>query len=205
MSDGDARWVARCAAGDREALRELFDRYAAMVWRYGFARTGCRDAAGDIVQETFLRVVRSYHTFRGRSSAGTWLYAIARSVAIDHARREQRQRRLTEAPQIFRLIRPMVDEASAGGEAVTGPSPDDAGLDDAERDDVRQAVAELPPAMRDAIVLCEIGDMTIREAAEVLGWSETRVKVTLFRGRRKLREKLQVASCKLQKGIANGE
>lgn len=198
MSDRDARRIARGTKARSEALRELFDRHAVMVWRYGYARTGCREAAADIVQETFLRAVRSFDSFEGRSAAGTWLYAIARTVAIDHARREQRQRRLIEAPQIFRLVRLAGDDSDAGDPRGSAPASEEGGLDDDQRDEVRHAVADLPSAMRDAIVLCEIGGMTIREACEVLGWSESRVKVTLFRARRKLAEKLRRTSDKRQ-------
>lgn len=177
MSDRDARLAARCAAGDRRALRELYDRFADKVWRYGLLRTGSRDAAADIVQDTFVRVLRAAGGFEGRSSLGTWIYAIARSAAIDFVRRERRDRRLADSPRVFRLVPPLV-------ELEDTMSPEQ------EREEVRRAVAELPPAMRDAIVLCELGDMKISEAAEVLGWGESRVKVTLFRARRRLRDKM---------------
>ena len=54
-----------------------------------------------------------------------------------------------------------------------------------------EGVGRLPGAQRDAIVLCELDGLSIREAAEVLGWKESRVKVTLFRARRRLREFLK--------------
>ena len=60
-----------------------------------------------------------------------------------------------------------------------------------DRDAIRDAIADLPPAQRDAVILCDVADLRIREAAEALGWSESRVKVTVFRARRKLREKLK--------------
>ncbi len=56
---------------------------------------------------------------------------------------------------------------------------------------VRRAIAELPGSQRDAVVLCELTGKSVREAAEVLGWGESRVKVTLFRARRRLRDKLR--------------
>ena len=63
-------------------------------------------------------------------------------------------------------------------------------LDAPSKEDVRRAVADLPCAQRDVVALCELVGMSIKEASEVLGWGESRVKVTLFRARRRLREML---------------
>ena len=176
MGDADAELVRRWAAGDAGALETLYRRYVERVWRYGWLRTHNRDAAADIVQETFLRVARSVGGFQGRSSFGTWLFAVARSVAIEQCRRDQRFRVADDRAGVIRLV----------------PAPgDDARLDDEQRRAVRRAITDLPPAQRDAIVLCELAGWKVRQAAEVLGWSESRVKVTLFRARRKLRDMLK--------------
>ncbi len=73
------------------------------------------------------------------------------------------------------------------------PAADDAAdrMDDEQRRAVRRAITSLPAAQRDAIVLCELAGWKVRQAADVLGWSESRVKVTLFRARRKLRDMLK--------------
>jgi RNA polymerase sigma-70 factor (ECF subfamily) len=64
-------------------------------------------------------------------------------------------------------------------------------LDDAEtRAAVRAAIARLPENEREAVLLCEIEDLPLRTAGEILGWGEGRVKVTLFRARRRLKELL---------------
>ena len=69
-------------------------------------------------------------------------------------------------------------------------APDSLEADDA-REAVRHAVSELPGVQRDVLVLCEYAGCTMREAAEALGWGESRVKVTLHRARRRLREVLR--------------
>ena len=182
MEHGDAELAARAGAGDRVALEALYRRYVRRIWRYGWFRTHCREAAADIVQETFVRVARSAAGFEGRSSFATWLFAVARSVAIRQARVDRAHRATATDQAILRLV------------------PADAGRGDRlEREDTRQAVrravAELPGAQRDAIVLSELSGLSIREAAEVLGWSESRVKVTLFRARRRLRDLLKDCVC----------
>ena len=178
MEHGDAELAARAGAGDRVALEALYRRYVRRIWRYGWFRTHSRAAAADIAQETFLRVARFAGRFEGRSSFATWLFAIARSVAIRQARVDGAHRATATDQAILRLV----------------PADADRG-DRLEREDTRQAVrravAELPGAQRDAIVLSELSGLSIREAAEVLGWSESRVTVTLFRARRRLRDLLK--------------
>ncbi|MCP4247533.1 MAG: RNA polymerase sigma factor [bacterium] len=176
-AEGSARLVARAADGDRDALEALYRRYVECVWRYAWFRSRDRDAAAEIVQETFLRLIRSVDRFEGRSSLDTWLYAIARSVAIEQSRKARRQGRLADQPEVLRLVRPDVD-------------PPDALADETRREAVRRAVADLPGPQRDAIVLCELSGLSIRDAGQVLGWGQSRVKVTLFRARRRLRDLL---------------
>ncbi len=177
MADSDVDLVARSKSGDMAALEALYHRYVRMVWRFAWLRTRDRDMAADIVQETFLRVARSIGQFAGRSSFGTWLYAVARSAAIDLARQSRRSSGCEDDPVVIKLVPP---------ESESPP-----GAEDGDRDAIRDAIADLPPAQRDAVILCDVADLRIREAAEALGWSESRVKVTVFRARRKLREKLK--------------
>lgn len=176
MGDTDAELAGRCAAGDTGALEDLYRRYVERVWRYGWLRTHCREAAAEIVQETFLRVAHSVGGFQGRSSFATWLFAVTRSVAIEHARRDRRSQGVADAADVIRFV-PAADQAADR-------------MDEEQRHAVGEAVADLPAAQRDAIVLCELLGWKVRDAAEVLGWSESRVKVTLFRARRRLRDVL---------------
>ena len=177
MGDADSQLIARLKAADMAALETLYQRHVDRVWRYGWFRTRSRELAAEIVQETFLRVARSARKFKGRSAFATWLFSISRSVAIDLARREKREKPGGDAATILRLV-PTADQASEGCRA-----------EDA-RSVVRGAVAKLPAAQRDAVVLCELTGFSIAEAAEILGWGQSRVKVTLFRARGKLRDLL---------------
>jgi RNA polymerase sigma-70 factor (ECF subfamily) len=179
MAESDSQLLARCAAGDMAGLETLYRRHVERVWRYAWFRTHSREAAAEIVQETFLRVARASSGFEGRSAFTTWLFAIVRSVAVNHARKEGR-RRETADPQILKLV--PSDDPDVSTAATRTIETQDA---------VRQAVAQLPGPQRDAIVLCELSGFRVREAAEVLGWGESRVKTTLFRARRKLRDMLK--------------
>jgi len=178
MVDPDAHLALKCKSGDSAALELLFRRYVDRVWRYGWLVTRSREAAADIVQETFLRVVKSVGGFQGRSSFATWLFTLTRSAAMEFLRQKRQEQRFRSDPAILRLV-PSDEESKT-----------DRGAEES-RDAVRQAVAELPGAQRDAVILCELVGMSIAEAADVLGWGKSRVKVTLFRARRKLRELLR--------------
>jgi RNA polymerase sigma-70 factor (ECF subfamily) len=121
--------------------------------------------------------VKSIGRFEGRSTFATWLFALTRSAAMELLRQKRLEERRRTDPAIIRL--------------VTGDDRNEADADGDSRGAVRQAVADLPAAQRDAVILCELVGMTIAEAAEVLGWGKARVKVTLFRARRRLREMLR--------------
>ncbi len=172
MGDSESQLVKRAARRDRAAFEVLYRRHVDRVWRYAWFRTRSREAASDITQDTFVRVAKAIGTFRGDSSFSTWVLAIARSVAVDHARKVSRERAMRESEGRLKFVAAEEVKAADGHDAL------------------RSAIQMLPAAMRDVVVLCELSGMSVREAAGVLGWSESRVKTTAFRARRKLRERL---------------
>ncbi len=173
MGVSESQLIQRAASGDHIAFEVLYRRHVERVWRYAWFRTRSRDAAADITQDTFVRVAKALGGFRQDSSFATWVLTVARSVAVDHARKASRERAMRESEGHLKFV----------------PAKEDARPD--EHEDLRAAVAALPAAMRDVLVLCELSGMSIREASGVLGWTESRVKTTVFRARRKLREQLK--------------
>ncbi|MCB9866003.1 MAG: RNA polymerase sigma factor [Phycisphaerales bacterium] len=176
MADHDRDLMRRLRAGDRTALEPLYRRHVERLWRFAYARLRDREAASDVVQDTFVRVCRSAGTYAGRAQVATWLFAIARSALVDHVRKRRRHEMPGE-PRVLKLV-----------PAAAEPDP-------LERDEARirvhAALATLRPAQRDALVLCELCELKIAEAAAALGWSESRVKVTVHRARKKLAERLR--------------
>lgn len=177
MNDVDADLLGRFVAGDRGALETLYWRHAERVWRFGRHFSGSPDGAEDIVQETFLRVARSAGTFNGRSRFTTWLYAVARSAALDLAAKT------AKTP-------PVAGDDLVAQVPSSNPGPADRAATAESREVVRQAVAGLPENERLAVVLCGLQELSIREAAQALDWGESRVKTTLYRARRRLRDAL---------------
>lgn len=177
MRDADAELAASYRNGNPAALEALYWKHAERVWRYARHFTGSEDLAAEIAQETFFRVARSLGTYEGRALFTTWLFTVVRSVTIELAARARRAPAAMEAEDLERA-------------APAAPAAEE----DLEREEtraaVRAALSRLPENEREAVLLCEIEDLPLRSAAEILGWGESRLKVTLFRARRRLKELL---------------
>lgn len=176
MTGDEKDLVIQWAQGDRHALEILYRRYVDRVWRYGWFVTRSRDAAGEVVQETFLKLAASAGQFQGRSSFSTWLFTLTRSATAVVLRKRRRTFPEMGKRPFLRIV---------GVEApVIAPTEEET------RESVRRAVGELPAAQRDVVILCELSDHSIKDAAAILGWTAARVKTTLFRARQRLKEKL---------------
>jgi RNA polymerase sigma-70 factor (ECF subfamily) len=151
--DGDL--VERMAAGDRDALGALFDRYHRSL--YGFlarAYGACDTEIEDLVQTTFLEAFRAAPRFRATSSPRTWLFAIGGNVAKMHRRATQRRarahQRLADLPERTTTA---VDAKLADQRALAR---------------IEAALGELPHDLRVAYVMCVIEDVPADEAARAL-------------------------------------
>jgi RNA polymerase sigma-70 factor (ECF subfamily) len=156
-------------------IESLFLDYADDVYSYIAFLTHSTDVE-DLVQETFLKALQGLPQFRGTANVKTWLFSIARNVVRDEYRR--RRRRIVGDP--FKLHE--VPSAS--------PTPEGfAELNEAKRQ-LLQVIQRLKPSHRDVVILRIFMEMSAGEAADTLGWSESRVNVTLHRAIRKIRKQL---------------
>lgn len=163
----EKRWLSALNQGDPNALGGLYELYGERIFRYTFRMLGNRTDAEDATAETFLRVLRRSQELRADGAFRTWIFRIARNLCID----KMRQQRLMELPP---------DAQYPGSDDRT-----------ALRITVHQALSELPVEYQEPLVLCDLGDLAAKEAAEVLKISVPALKSRLYRGRRALREKLQ--------------
>jgi len=176
--DDDSGLIERARRGDEEAFSRLFARYQRVIYRY--AAYVCGPAAGDdIVQETFLAVLRQtgrHDTLRG--TVAGYLLGIARHVAM---------KRL--ASRHDSLVDP-VDDIGSGDVAADQAT----ALDDLTRAEtieaVRAAVHSLPPAYREVVVLCEFQELDYAAAAGVVDCPIGTVRSRLHRARTLLTAKL---------------
>src|SRR6478672_3506478 len=176
LADTEASLLARAQAGDVGAFERLSGAYADRVFMLLLRLLGDCSEAEDVAQEVMLRAWQGIGGFRGTSSYFTWLYRIA----VNEANRalEKRGRRPPTVP-----IGP--DELRLPGPATDDPSRQ------AEFSELRRALAralaELPAALRTAVVLRDVEGLSTQEAAEIAGVSQAAFKSRLHQARLRVR------------------
>jgi RNA polymerase sigma-70 factor, ECF subfamily len=141
-----------------------------------------RQTAEDLVQEVYIKVLDSYKQFRGQSSEKTWIYAIARHVAIDWLRKQQRRQKKGIFQNNFDEGYMVKDDAPLPDEILT------------QNETVQQLYKYLDHCSIDqktVLVMRYIQEMTITETAQALNWSESKVKTTQHRAIKHLRNIFQ--------------
>jgi len=161
-SEGGAAVASAYAIGDTPAIAELFDRHAATVTRFVCRHVQSRADVEDIVQATFVKVVRGISSFDGRSMVSTWLLGIAANVIKHHQRSRARRQRFESLLAL--------GQGEGRETRVT------------ERIEARRSLAAANDALqrldlekRQAFVMCELEGLSAREAAMTLGATETTV------------------------------
>ncbi|MEG0351608.1 MAG: RNA polymerase sigma factor SigX [Enterococcus sp.] len=162
-------------------FHRLYDTYHQDVFNFLIYLVKNRTIAEDLSHEVYVRVLKSYERFEGKSSEKTWLFSIAKNVAIDYFRKKQIRDRhafTTFDWETEQLVSPIPTP-----EQFTELS-----------DQMRQLLAALEACTGDqkmVIIMRYMQELTIQETAEVLGWTEGKVKTTQHRALKKLREILQ--------------
>lgn len=150
---------------DEQAFQTLYRQTARPLWAYISRALDDRTDADDILQETFLRLLRSRPATTDPGELRAILYRVASNLIIDHARRAKRER------------------ARADREEVVGAS---AGPDAALRLDMERTFRQLRPQARAMMWLAYVEGASHREIAEAVGVRERSVRVLLFRARKRL-------------------
>jgi RNA polymerase sigma-70 factor (ECF subfamily) len=175
LETSDERLMLAFRAGDARAFEVLVRRHRAPVFNFILRFTGQRARAEDVLQETWLKVVRSAPEYEAKARFTTWLYTIARNLCVDSARKESyRQAASLEAP----VKGTEGDEGRPLGEALPdeGMSPERGAYNVRVRPLLERALAGLPEEQREVFVLREYSGIPFKEIAEVTGVSENTVK-----------------------------
>jgi RNA polymerase sigma-70 factor (ECF subfamily) len=209
-SEDDPAFLARLRRGDEEAYLDLVTRHRAPMVRVALLHCPRRDAAEEVVQDTWLAVFEGIGAFEGRSTLRTWIYSILLNRAKTRGAREARQVPLTDLEPPAGADESGLDAGSFQGD--DGPYPGhwtrrprdwtesprwcgdapDRGLIAAElRDVIDAAIAALPPLQRTVVTLRDVLEMTSEEARNALGLSETNLRVILHRGRARVRRAIE--------------
>lgn len=175
-------------AGDKHEIARMVEVHSPNLFRLGLKMLGSEQDAEDVLQETFLKALRSISSFEGRASLSTWLYRITMNEIFMLLRKRKRE---IEAAEI---------DVDQDDEAIQPPVeiidwcclPEKELLASETRTKMDQAVQKLSPALRSVFVLRDMNGLSVRDTAEALRISEGAVKTRLLRARLQLREDLSV-------------
>jgi RNA polymerase sigma-70 factor, ECF subfamily len=158
---------------DTQAVERLYREHQRPILAYLTRLVGEREAAEDLCQETFLKVLRSWSQHDPAANVVGWLYRIATNSAYDYLRRRRRA-----------VIAPLIDAAALAGGHAPG-----AWLDEGEG--VHHALAQLPARYRVPLLLHACAGHSLYEIANALGCSQAAVKMRLLRARARFRQVYQ--------------
>jgi RNA polymerase sigma-70 factor (ECF subfamily) len=183
---GEAELIDRLRAGDEDAFAEVVRAHHAALCRFARTFVGSPAVAEEVVQDTWLAVVRGVDRFEGRSSLRTWLFHILANRARTTATREQR----TDT------IDPDADRFHKAGEWSTPPVPWADQVDDrlaaAQLASLaRELLETLPATQRQVVVLRDVEGLSAADVADLLDISDGNQRVLLHRGRARLRAGLE--------------
>jgi len=201
LDEDDRRTVALLLAGDETAFEELVERYHGSLLRLAMTYVRPRSAAEEVVQDTWLGVLRGLPAFEGRSSLRTWIYRILVNQARTRGVRESRSLPFSSlagdgepAVDPDRFL-PPGHAAYAGHWAAAprawGDLPEEVLLAAETRSEVQRAIDELPPSQREVITLRDVEGWSSAEVREALDLSEANQRVLLHRARAKVRARLE--------------
>ena len=186
--DTDVDLLDRLRAGDESAFATLVQRYQARMLRLAESTVGSRAVAEEVVQDTWLAVVRGVVRFEGRSSLKTWLFSILLNRARSAGGREQR----AGTPDPGGSVEERFDATGAWAE------PPEPWSDRADERVVAERLArrlpallgELPEMQRQVVLLRDMEGLGAGEVAALVGVSDGHQRVLLHRGRSRLRQLL---------------
>lgn len=168
----------------KEAIfHRLYDTYHQDVFRFLVYLVKDRSIAEDLTHEVYMRVLKAYTQFEHKSSEKTWLFAIAKNVAIDYFRKQAVRERHHIAAfdwETEQFIAPTV-------------SPEQFVELDEEKQQLMQAIDLCTADQKMVIILRFIQQLSIQETAETLQWTEAKVKTTQHRAIKRLKEMMQQA------------
>ena len=179
--------MLRYQQGDRAAFAQIVRRHQGPIFNFALRQVHVQQAAEDIVQEVFVRVVQNAHDFKHEARFTTWVYTIARNLCIDHLRKKALRKH------------PSLDESR--GEEGDGPTLGEQTADpraSVEREAtgtelkerIARAVDALPDDQREVFLMREVANLPFKEIAVITGAPENTVKSRMRYALERLQEAL---------------
>jgi RNA polymerase sigma-70 factor (ECF subfamily) len=173
--------IERCLNGDQAAWDQVVRLHWRKVFNLAYKFVGRHDEAEDLTQDIFFKIFKALHTFDRRANFQRWLISISRNLCIDHYRSVRKERETMARDIDASELSPVSRER--------GPHSQ---LEQTDlRHLIRQALAELAPALRQAVVLRDLQEYSYQEIADELGLPEGTVKSRINRGRLELARQLR--------------
>jgi RNA polymerase sigma-70 factor (ECF subfamily) len=184
------RLVRQCMAGDQQAWQQLVVSQHRRIYAICYRFTGSATDAEDLTQDVFLKLYRNLASFdTHKGSFQTWITTLARNLLVDHFRRTRADRATDSLDASFTSD----GDGATLGDRLADPRPSQeahaSGLELKAR--IQQALAQLSPELREAVVFRDLEDMDYKEIAQVLRIPEGTVKSRISRGRGELARLLQ--------------
>jgi RNA polymerase sigma-70 factor (ECF subfamily) len=200
-AEEEAALVTSLRTGDEAAFAALVDRYYGTMLRVARNHVASREAAEDVVQETFLAVIDGLDRFEGRSSLRTWMFRILVNQAKTRGEREGRTRPFSSlgsgVDEEERAVDPDRFIAEGRWAGFWSAPPPAANLPEAHAlaaevgDQLLKVIDTLPPAQLAVLELRDVDGLSASEVCELLDISEANQRVLLHRARSKARAALE--------------
>ncbi|GEL76125.1 RNA polymerase sigma factor SigX [Tenuibacillus multivorans] len=166
----------------RESFQELYDEFHQDLYQFIFYMVKDKPTTEDLVQEVYIRVLQSYDTFAGKSSQKTWLFSIARHVTIDFFRKQGRRKKRHADGFDFEQHGNLLKDNK--------PTPEELAEKSEEVQMMYQCLDKCSNDQRMVIILRYIQQMSIKETADILNWSTSKVKTTQHRAINALKDRM---------------
>ncbi len=169
----DEEIMTQAKAGSAQVLAILFERHHVKLYNFFMRLTGDRGSSEDLTQDVFFRILKYRSSFRHESKFTTWMYQIGRNVHIDHLKKHKKEMPLEDAWE---------------EKATAEPGPDKKTETEQEAAFLHKALALLPPAKKEVLVLSRFQGMKYQDISQVLGCSLASVKTQVHRAIKDLRK-----------------
>ncbi|MGQ9463048.1 MAG: sigma-70 family RNA polymerase sigma factor [Candidatus Fervidibacter sp.] len=191
----DERLVEAAQTGNQDAFAELVRRYQAKIYNLALRYTNDSETAMDITQDVFVRAWQMLPKFRGEANFYTWLYRITMNLCIDHHRRslvrgEPQKVSLEDLVVERQRFEETEDEVDIWWEEAEIGEPEAEVLRQEMRQKVWEAVQQLPPLLKQVILLREYEGLSLQEIAKIVGTNAGTIKSRLYQARQHLRKLL---------------
>jgi RNA polymerase sigma-70 factor (ECF subfamily) len=173
--------IEQCLAGDQLAWEQIVRQNWRKVFNVAYKFVGKHDEAEDLTQEIFLKIFKALGTFDRRANFQTWIISISRNLCIDHYRSVRKERQTIARDVDSSELQPATLERGPYAQAEHQDL----------RAQLRQALDALPLALRTAVVLRDLHELSYQEIADRLGLPEGTVKSRINRGRIELAHQLK--------------